>query len=56
MRMRLKKISPHCLQEPVMMISSFHLILEDLHLRHFYVEIAAKYLDRFPLISTYLSY
>ena len=43
----LEKTSPHC----VMLISSLHLILKELHLRHFYADIAAKYLDRFPLIS-----
>ena len=51
----LKKISPHCGQESVMLIFSFHLILKDLHLCHFYVDIAAKYVDQFPLISTYLN-
>ena len=52
----LQKISPHCGQEPVMLMFSFQLILKDFHLRHFYVDIAAKYLDRFPLIFKYLSY
>ena len=50
----LKKISPHCGQESVMLIFSFHLILKDLDLCHFYVDIAAKYILRSIPINIYI--
>ena len=49
----LKSISPHCGQEPVMLIFSFHLRKICIYTTFMWTSQPNTYLDWFPLISTY---